>query len=187
MVDHPQGRDLLGSGRTASEGHRILSTIRRKTFGLALGHPRPSWRGVSGCAKTEISQGFAAIRPSFPLGSGRNGVASSKITGMLIEFRVANYRSIRDEQAPTMEARRAGADNDTRPRAVAGCSKKLLPVAAIYGANASGQSNVLAAFEAMRDAVVFSMYNWSPEKGVPHTPFAWGQGGTNRRPSRSRC
>ena len=38
-----------------------------------------------------------------------------------------------------------GEKEDLRPRTVKGYKKKLLPVACIYGANASGKSNVLSA------------------------------------------
>jgi predicted ATPase len=93
---------------------------------------------------------------------------------MLIEFRVANHRSLRDEQVLTMEAGRLGDDTDPRPRQVRGHDEKLLPVAALYGANASGKSNVLAALVFMRDAVLSSHRNWPPDEGVPRDPFAWG-------------
>jgi uncharacterized protein len=93
---------------------------------------------------------------------------------MLIEFRVENHRSLRDEQVLTMEAGRVGDDADPRPRQVAGYSEKLLPVAALYGANASGKSNVLNAMAFMRDAVLLSHRSWALDGGVPRDPFAWG-------------
>lgn len=93
---------------------------------------------------------------------------------MLIEFRVENHRSIRDEQALTMEASLLEDAADPRPRAVEGHDKKLLPVAALYGANASGKTNVLAAMDFMRDAVMFSHRSWAPDEGIPRDPFAWG-------------
>lgn len=93
---------------------------------------------------------------------------------MLIEFRVANHRSLRDEQALTMEATRMGDAADSRLRVVAGHPEPLLPVAVLYGANASGKSNVLSALSYMRDAVVNSHRLWSPDGHVPRTPFAWG-------------
>jgi hypothetical protein len=93
---------------------------------------------------------------------------------MLIEFRVENHRSLRDEQVLTMEAGRVGDDADPRPRRVPGSSESLLPVAVLYGANGSGKSNVLAALAFMRDAVILSHPVWSPDKGVPRDPFAWG-------------
>lgn len=93
---------------------------------------------------------------------------------MLIELRVANHRSVRDEQALTMEAGRVGDPRDSRPRQVAGHAKPLLPVAALYGANASGKSNVVSAAAFLRDAVVDSHRKWEPDGGIPREPFAWG-------------
>jgi uncharacterized protein len=96
-------------------------------------------------------------------------------TAMLIEFRVENHRSIRDEQVLSMEAGRVGAADDPRPRTIPGCSEKILPVVALYGANASGKSNVLAALAFMKEAVIYSQRYWSPDGGIPRDPFAWGQ------------
>lgn len=93
---------------------------------------------------------------------------------VLIEFRVENHRSLRDEQVLTMEAGTARDKADNRPRQVLGYSKDLLPVAALYGANASGKSNVLAALAFMRDAVFESHRLWSPDDPIPREPFAWG-------------
>ncbi len=93
---------------------------------------------------------------------------------MLIEFRVQNHRSIREEQVFTMEATSVGDKDDVRPRKVGGYKQSLLPVAAIYGANASGKSNVLSALEFMHNAVLFSVAHWSYGVGVPCVPFAWG-------------
>jgi len=93
---------------------------------------------------------------------------------MLIEFRVENHRSLRDEQALTLEAGRIGEPSDPRPRGVAGHGESLLPAAVIYGANASGKSNVLAALAFMREAVMSSHRLWEPEGGIPRTAFAWG-------------
>ena len=93
---------------------------------------------------------------------------------MLIEFRVENHRSLRDEQVLTMEAGRIGDDADQRPRRIPGYAESLLPVAALYGANASGKTNVLSALAFMRDAVILSHRSWSPDEGVPRDPFAWG-------------
>ena len=93
---------------------------------------------------------------------------------MLIEFRVANHRSLRDEQVLTMEAGRVGNEADPRPRQISGHSERLLTVAALYGANASGKSNVLAALDFMRAAVVMSHRFWASDEGLPRDPFAWG-------------
>lgn len=93
---------------------------------------------------------------------------------MLVEFRVENHRSVRDEQVLTLEAGSLGDDADPRPREVPGQAGRLLTVAALYGANASGKSNVLAAVGFMREAVMRSHRSWPPEGGIPRDPFAWG-------------
>ena len=46
---------------------------------------------------------------------------------------------------------------------------------ALYGANASGKSNVLAALAFMKDAVAHSHRLWSPDEEIQRDPFAWGQ------------
>jgi AAA15 family ATPase/GTPase len=79
---------------------------------------------------------------------------------VLLSFRVANFRSFRDEQ----ELLLLPAYDKSRP---------ALTVAAIYGANASGKSNLLEAIGYMRRAVVESFSLWSPEGGVPQDPFAF--------------
>lgn len=94
---------------------------------------------------------------------------------MLVEFRVENHRSIREEQVFTMEAGRVGDATDIRPRHVKGTAAPLLPVAAIYGANASGKSNILDGLAYMQVVVLLSYRIFSPGSGIPgRTPFAWG-------------
>lgn len=96
---------------------------------------------------------------------------------MLIEFRAENHRSIREEQVITLEAmKRLGDDDDPRPRSIDGSKNKLLPVAAVYGANASGKSNMLSAIAFMREAVLHSHNKWNPEGGIERDPFSWGTG-----------
>lgn len=101
---------------------------------------------------------------------------------MLIEFRVENHRSIQAEQVLSMEADgRLGEKSDPRPRKIPQHNKKILPVAAIYGANASGKSNMLSGLGFMSEAVYTSTRFWDPEEGVPQEPFGWGE--YNTKPS----
>ena len=93
---------------------------------------------------------------------------------MLIEFRVENHFSLRDEQALSLEAGPTGESSDPRPRVVEGYRERLLPAAVIYGANASGKTNLLEALAFMRNAVLASHRGWDPLGGIPRTPFAWG-------------
>lgn len=90
---------------------------------------------------------------------------------MLIQFRVENHRSIRDEHAISLVAADASS-NDPRLIRSPALSEPLLPAAAIYGANASGKTNVLHALGFMREAVLHSYRHWEPEGGVPAEPFA---------------
>ncbi|MCZ4506733.1 ATP-binding protein [Streptomyces sp. ActVer] len=93
---------------------------------------------------------------------------------MLLTFRVANHRSIRDEQELSMVATEFndGSGRDAHVR-VAGKAVSVLPAIGVFGANASGKSNALAALRFMRNAVLESFADWGkhPET-VPREPFA---------------
>ena len=65
---------------------------------------------------------------------------------MLIQFNFKNYKSFRDEAILDLSAAKMTEFSD---RVVTIGNERLLPVAAIYGANASGKSNVYSAFEYM--------------------------------------
>jgi len=92
---------------------------------------------------------------------------------VLLGFTVANVLSLRDEQTLSLvsdgldngPARLAGVVVERRP-------VRALPVVGIYGANASGKSNVLGALRLMRAAVLDSHAEWTRIDGVPRTPFA---------------
>lgn len=94
---------------------------------------------------------------------------------MLIQFRVENHRSLRDEQTLSLTAASIGDPKDPRLLHSVAVSDSLLPAVAIYGANASGKSNVLHALGFMRNAVVDSYRFWEPDSGVPSEPFALSQ------------
>lgn len=126
--------------------------------------------------KSENKAVFSAFCAEFPRSTDLDRESCGrKALFMLIEFRVENHRSIRDEQVLSMAAARIGDECDGRPREVANYATKLLPVVAIYGANGSGKSNVLAALAYMKEAVSLSHRLWSPDEGVPRDPFAWGK------------
>jgi AAA15 family ATPase/GTPase len=97
---------------------------------------------------------------------------------VLLRFRVANHRSIRDEAELTLVAAADSVDSSdsiARDSGIAqdgGGHVPVLPVAGIFGANASGKSNLLSAFHAMREAVRTSFADWAKYPGVPHRqPF----------------
>lgn len=72
---------------------------------------------------------------------------------MLIQFNFKNFKSFRDEAILDMSAAKM---TEFSERVVLMGNEKILPVAAIYGANASGKSNVYNAFEYMSEYVVNS-------------------------------
>ncbi|PRY00815.1 AAA family ATPase [Allonocardiopsis opalescens] len=86
---------------------------------------------------------------------------------MLLRFRVKNHRSLRDEQELSLvRVPRRG-----EPKPKGGEIPPTARVAGIYGANASGKSNVLDALRWMKEAIYESHMFWPPDKGVPRTPF----------------
>lgn len=72
---------------------------------------------------------------------------------MLIQFNFKNFNSFRDEATLDLSAAKM---TEFSERVISVGGEKVLPVAAVYGANASGKSNVYAAFEYMTDYVVNS-------------------------------
>ncbi|MCJ7482884.1 MAG: ATP-binding protein [Thermodesulfovibrionales bacterium] len=93
---------------------------------------------------------------------------------MLIEFKVSNYRSIKDEQVLSLVASNYDnslLENLTYPK-LAGLSKvKLLKGAAIYGPNASGKSNVLSALSFMSYFIKDSATQIAPNDPTGVEPF----------------
>lgn len=76
---------------------------------------------------------------------------------MLVQFEVENFRSFRDRQILSLVAS-PGKEHSTSHTVPSPESPtdRLLLSAAVYGANASGKSNLLLALKAMRHVVVYS-------------------------------
>lgn len=94
---------------------------------------------------------------------------------MLIQFNFKNFKSFRDEATLDMSAAKM---TEFSERVVSMGNEKILPVAAIYGANASGKSNVYNAFEYMSEYVVNSFkYGDEEEKFDEYrpTPFLFDE------------
>ena len=79
---------------------------------------------------------------------------------MLIQFNFKNYKSFRDEVSLDLSATKI---TEHESHVVDIANDKLLKVAAIYGANASGKSNVYDAFEYMTYYVAES-FNFGGEE-----------------------
>lgn len=90
---------------------------------------------------------------------------------MLIRFRTENFRSIREEQELSLVASAVSEHPETLVH-VGRYGFDLLRAAAVYGPNASGKSALFHALGFMRTAVVESHRSWSPDGGIPRTPFA---------------
>lgn len=80
-------------------------------------------------------------------------VEKGKVEFMLIQFNFKNFKSFREEATLDLSAAKVTEFTD---RVVTVGSEKILTVAAIYGANASGKSNIYNAFEYMSEYVVNS-------------------------------
>lgn len=80
---------------------------------------------------------------------------------MLIQFNFKNFKSFRDAATLDLSATKM---TEFSNRVVSVGSEKILPVAAVYGANASGKSNVYGAFEYMSKYVVNSFKYGDEEK-----------------------
>ncbi len=91
---------------------------------------------------------------------------------MLLEFRVRNFRSIRDEQALTLVASgdRALAATHLAPTGLRGIPHALRSVV-VYGPNASGKSNLLRALDYLRAVVAESATSIQPGHSFSLTPF----------------
>jgi AAA15 family ATPase/GTPase len=86
---------------------------------------------------------------------------------MLVEFRIANYRSFKGNHVLSLVATK---DNILNDNWVVKDKLQLLKSAGIYGPNASGKSNLIKAIDTMRDLVLFSARS-KPGKRLPVKPF----------------
>ncbi len=91
---------------------------------------------------------------------------------MLVEFRVKNFRSLRDEQVLSLVASTDKTMQETHTLAT---GLKVVPAllrsAPIYGANASGKSNIIKALQYMRDVVAESATLVQPGQTFAVQPF----------------
>lgn len=99
--------------------------------------------------------------------------ASPEKASVLLTFRAENVRSFRDELVLSLMATSV-AEPEAR-RTVQwrenGATVDVLPVAGLFGPNASGKSNVLRVMDDMRHLVVTSFRRGSPTGGLPQQPF----------------
>ncbi|TKA11283.1 AAA family ATPase [Actinacidiphila oryziradicis] len=92
---------------------------------------------------------------------------------MLLRFRVANVRSLREEQELSFVVPDEGDSPAARQLPLSdGKQLPVYPVLGIFGANASGKSNIITALKHMRKAVLSSYSAWTSHEGIPRDEFA---------------
>ena len=89
---------------------------------------------------------------------------------MLLRFGVSNYRSIKDYQELSLIAS-SYKDSPDYLISVEGLAHKVLPCIGLYGANASGKSNILKAFNFMKGAIFNSHQYGSADEEIPVKTF----------------
>lgn len=104
---------------------------------------------------------------------------------MLMRFGVENHLSIKEYQEFSMVASSLK-DPASYLISVPGIEKSILPIGVIYGANASGKSNVLAAWSFFRVIILESHGASSRQPGIPREPFRLDPETANT-PSRFDC
>jgi AAA15 family ATPase/GTPase len=95
---------------------------------------------------------------------------------MLVEFRVGNFRSFRDEQTLSLVASK---DKELSNNCVKKGKLRLLKTTGIYGPNASGKSNLIKAINTMQDIIRKPA---KPREKLPVTPFKFDEK-YNKNPS----
>ena len=89
---------------------------------------------------------------------------------MLLQFSVTNHRSIKETSIISLKA--------STDKSLADClispdeKKQLVPVLALYGANAAGKSNVLHTLLLMREMVCGRYAKLLKGESLPQEPFA---------------
>lgn len=91
---------------------------------------------------------------------------------MLVDFRVKNFRSLRDEQTISLVASKDTTllDLNTMPSGIK-VAPTLLRSVAIYGPNAGGKSNLIKALQYMRAVVIESASVMQPSQTFNVQPF----------------
>lgn len=92
---------------------------------------------------------------------------------MFVQFSVKNHKSIRERAVISMAA--------TKDKSLQEClitpdgKRNLVPVMAVYGANAAGKSNILQALWKMRDMVCGKYAKLLKGEGLPQEAFAFAE------------
>lgn len=90
---------------------------------------------------------------------------------MLLRFEAGNVFSIAEVQEMSLVASKLKGNEKGLLSIPGAAGLRAVPVALIYGANASGKTNFVRAFTFMRNAILSSHSQGNPEGGVPRVPF----------------
>ena len=91
---------------------------------------------------------------------------------MLLRIGVSNHRSIREGQELSLTASSLKDRDEGLIACPAAPNGSIVPAVVIYGANASGKTNLIDAIGTMRSMVLESHTKGEPGGGVPRSPFA---------------
>ena len=89
---------------------------------------------------------------------------------MLVQFSATNYRSLKGKVTLSLLA--SSDKEHATDLIIADGKKQLVPTAVVYGANASGKSNVLMALKTMQDMITGASAQLLKEKKLPYDPFS---------------
>ena len=98
---------------------------------------------------------------------------------MLVQFSVKNFMSFKEKQEFSMEAG-IGNENLSNIISIDNINERVLKTAALYGANASGKTNLVKAFSAAIMMVRLSNNRQPGEKLMQMEPFALDQNTQNK-------
>ena len=87
---------------------------------------------------------------------------------MLLSFTIENFRSFREEQTLSLVASNRQPDHPEHTSPIPDDENRALPVAAIYGANGAGKSNLIRALAFLQGLVVRGT---EPKKPIGRRPF----------------
>lgn len=90
---------------------------------------------------------------------------------MLLRLSARNHLSIYEEQEINLSASKLLGNEQSLVFDI-GAAHKVLPVALVYGHNASGKTNFIKALQFMRDSILYSHSRGVAEGGVERIPFA---------------
>jgi AAA15 family ATPase/GTPase len=96
---------------------------------------------------------------------------------MLLRFGARNFRSIQDYQAISFVASKLHDTPDVEQAVMEHGKYKVLPVLLLYGANASGKTNMLSSLSFMRRFILTSHSSTSEPEGIRRTPFLLDEDG----------